>query len=252
MAFTTLTSCTKTWTLFEDKPLIEELPLSFEVMRTYVGKNEADLDALLIRLGCTREDEPIYFSNGWNLIYVIHQDMAHMTYYTYVDGDDSYIFVLNSTNKSGKTFQVCWEKDYDSQIEQGLGVLDKEIQYTEGKKPRAFDAKYITVGGELHSSFDSKDDFISEVKEYAESIPLWGISCNYTLYEGTLVFYSQVNYGAGYINTRCLGNNDVDVDLNSITNHLNSMATVHAESEGADVEIMLDVDAFEEHSNNLK
>ena len=219
----TMSSCMKSWTLFEDETLIEELPTTFEVKRSYIGKYESELDALLIRLGCTREDGPVYFNNGWNIGYLIQQNMAHLTYYTYNDGGtDQYLVVLNSTNKSGKTFQVYCEKDYDSQVDAGIALLDSEIEYMDGKKVSAYDAKILTLGGEVRNNFESKDDFVSQVKEYAESIPMWGISTNYGHYEATMVAYSQVNYGSSYSNTLCLTNKDVDVDFRSITNGLSN------------------------------
>ena len=246
MASLTLTSCDKMLSMFEpfdDKPLIEELPLSFRVMRTYVGKYETDLDALLVRLGCTKLDSPVYFNNGWNIMYIANQDMAHLTYYSYVNGDDQYLFVLNSTNKSGKTFQVFWEKDYDSQVQRGLELFDEEENYVEGKEPVLFDAKFVTVGGETYSSFDSKDDFVSQVTENAASSSLWGISCNYSMNEGTMLTYSPVNYGESYMNTRCITNKDADIDFSDITNNLFDMATVSSGAKGSAQEIVLEGNA---------
>lgn len=240
---TTMTSCGDLWNPFDDQPLIEELPLTFEVKRTYVGKYESDLDALLVRLGCVRQDSPVHFNEGWNAVYLVQQDMSHLSYYVYDDGTDRYLVILNSTNKSGKTFQVICEKDYDSQLAAGLDLLDREIEYMDGKTLLAYDAKMITVGGQVISSFDSKADFVSQVKEGAESLPMWGISCNYTKFEGTMVYYSQVNYGSSYLNSLCLGNDDADVNLSSFTNSLGNMfAKPRAAADGRRVEVVLAAD----------
>ena len=219
------TSCEKFESLFstfDDQDLIEELPTNFKVMRTYVGKKEANLEQVLLRLGCEKSNSDVWIDNGWNPFVLYNNSNADLSYYTYNDGADKYVIVLNSTTKSGKTFQVFWSKVYDTQWQAGLEVLADENTFTNGRSPSNVEAKTYDADLSVDRYFDTKEEFSSYLNDSVTSVPLWGMACTYGLYEITQVFYSQTNYGSSYYNSSCLTNKDIDIDLSSITNRFSS------------------------------